>query len=180
MPEGTFSDSPSSAMRCASPYLNARAAEWGSVESVQSLKRFGGACALPEAGCPGSRPTMTAQPPCTVNSARVDSDWQPQGVCFHLYSKARSSGLAEYQLPELQRSPLDELSLQARLPAARHQVSLLLWVVYTSHLCTTLSVFHDRLSLKASSYCKAGSFATSRSHVSVHVRCSLKRSASRA
>ncbi|CAL5229490.1 g12825 [Coccomyxa viridis] len=38
-----------------------------------------------------------------------------QGVCFHLYSKARSSGLAEYQLPELQRSPLDELSLQARL-----------------------------------------------------------------
>lgn len=37
-----------------------------------------------------------------------------QGVCFHLYSKARSSGLAEYQLPELQRSPLDELSLQVR------------------------------------------------------------------
>ena len=35
-----------------------------------------------------------------------------QGVCFHLYSKTRSSGLAEYQLPELQRSPLDELSLQ--------------------------------------------------------------------
>ena len=35
-----------------------------------------------------------------------------QGLCFHLYSKARSSGLAEYQLPELQRSPLDELSLQ--------------------------------------------------------------------
>ena len=35
-----------------------------------------------------------------------------QGVCFHLYSKTRSSGLSEYQLPELQRSPLDELSLQ--------------------------------------------------------------------
>ena len=44
-----------------------------------------------------------------------------QGVCFHLYSKARSSGLAEYQLPELQRSPLDELSLQVRhWPQAQH------------------------------------------------------------
>ena len=43
-----------------------------------------------------------------------------QGVCFHLYSKTRSSGLAEYQLPELQRSPLDELSLQASLRATLH------------------------------------------------------------
>ena len=37
-----------------------------------------------------------------------------QGVCYHLYSRARSEGLPEFQTPELQRSPLDELSLQAR------------------------------------------------------------------
>ena len=37
-----------------------------------------------------------------------------QGVCFHLYSRTRSVGLAEFQVPELQRSPLDELCLQAR------------------------------------------------------------------
>ncbi len=45
-----------------------------------------------------------------------------QGVCFHLYSKARSNGLAEYQLPELQRSPLDELSLQVKLLRAPSKV----------------------------------------------------------
>ncbi|BDA50474.1 3'-5' RNA helicase YTHDC2 [Coccomyxa sp. Obi] len=38
-----------------------------------------------------------------------------QGVCFHLYSRVRSEGLADFQLPELQRSPLDELSLQVKL-----------------------------------------------------------------
>ena len=54
-----------------------------------------------------------------------------QGVCFHLYSKARSSGLAEYQLPELQRSPLDELSLQARLHAAGHDCH----AIYCLHMC---------------------------------------------
>ena len=37
-----------------------------------------------------------------------------QGVCFHLYSRARSEGLADFQTPELQRSPLDELTLQVR------------------------------------------------------------------
>ena len=37
-----------------------------------------------------------------------------QGVCFHLYSRTRSAGLADFQVPELQRSPLDELCLQAR------------------------------------------------------------------
>lgn len=42
-----------------------------------------------------------------------------QGVCFHLYSRARSLGLAEFQVPELQRSPLDELCLQARPPLAQ-------------------------------------------------------------
>ena len=35
-----------------------------------------------------------------------------QGVCYHLYSRARSAALAEFQLPELQRCPLEELCLQ--------------------------------------------------------------------
>ncbi len=34
------------------------------------------------------------------------------GVCFHLYSRARSDALQEYQLPEIKRSPLDEMCLQ--------------------------------------------------------------------
>ena len=35
-----------------------------------------------------------------------------QGVCFHLYTRQRSEALQEFQLPELQRTPLDELCLQ--------------------------------------------------------------------
>eukprot|EP00884_Botryococcus_braunii_P000922 jgi/Botrbrau1/10830/Bobra.0025s0009.1 len=38
-----------------------------------------------------------------------------QGVCFHLYSQQRSSRLTEFQMPELQRSPLDEMCLQVKL-----------------------------------------------------------------
>ena len=34
------------------------------------------------------------------------------GVAFHCYSSTRSQALAELQLPELKRSPLDELCLQ--------------------------------------------------------------------
>ena len=119
MPEGRSSGSLSLAMGCANLYLDARAAEKGlSVGYVQSLRKAeerwqqahqDSACIMRN-----------------INDALVNSDWQLQGVCFHLYSKARSSGLAEYQLPELQRSPLDELSLQARLHAAWHWVSLLL------------------------------------------------------
>ena len=37
------------------------------------------------------------------------------GVAFHLYSRARAAALAEFQAPELQRSPLDELCLQVKL-----------------------------------------------------------------
>ena len=36
------------------------------------------------------------------------------GVAFHCYSRTRSAALAELQLPELKRSPLDELCLQVR------------------------------------------------------------------
>ncbi|KAK9814740.1 hypothetical protein WJX72_010718 [[Myrmecia] bisecta] len=38
-----------------------------------------------------------------------------QGVCFHMYSKQRSEALAAFQLPELKRSPLDEMCLQVKL-----------------------------------------------------------------
>ncbi len=38
------------------------------------------------------------------------------GVAFHCYSRTRSQALAELQLPELKRSPLDELCLQVQLP----------------------------------------------------------------
>jgi HrpA-like RNA helicase len=37
------------------------------------------------------------------------------GVCFHLYSRQRSEALADFQLPELRRSPLDEMCLQVKL-----------------------------------------------------------------
>ena len=35
-----------------------------------------------------------------------------EGLAFHCYSRVRSQALAELQLPELMRSPLDELCLQ--------------------------------------------------------------------
>ena len=73
-----------------------------------------------------------------------------QGVCFHLYSKARSSGLAEYQLPELQRSPLDELSLQAGIPAARH---ILPATVDCIHSKPVSSIFHWCLTRRLVSHC---------------------------
>lgn len=37
-----------------------------------------------------------------------------QGVCFRIYSKQRADSFEEYQLPELHRTPLDEICLQAR------------------------------------------------------------------
>ena len=37
------------------------------------------------------------------------------GVAIHLYSRARAASLPEFALPELQRSPLDELCLQVKL-----------------------------------------------------------------
>lgn len=38
-----------------------------------------------------------------------------QGVCYHMFSRARSSAFAEFQVPELQRTPLEELCLQVSL-----------------------------------------------------------------
>ena len=37
------------------------------------------------------------------------------GVALHLYSRARAAALPDFALPELQRSPLDELCLQVKL-----------------------------------------------------------------
>lgn len=39
------------------------------------------------------------------------------GECFRVYSSSRYSSFAEYQLPEMQRSPLEELCLQVRVLA---------------------------------------------------------------
>ena len=36
-------------------------------------------------------------------------------MCYHLYSKARSEAFIPFQIPELQRTPLEELCLQASL-----------------------------------------------------------------
>ncbi|GAB4819950.1 hypothetical protein N2152v2_006996 [Parachlorella kessleri] len=47
------------------------------------------------------------------------------GVCFHLYSRQRSEALAPFQLPEIKRSPLDEMCLQVKLlESAGRQVSI--------------------------------------------------------
>ena len=35
------------------------------------------------------------------------------GVCFHLYSRSRSQALQPFQLPEIKRTALDEMCLQA-------------------------------------------------------------------
>eukprot|EP00803_Ostreobium_quekettii_P011048 evm.model.scf_1675.3 EVM.evm.TU.scf_1675.3 scf_1675:21405-33493(+) len=47
-----------------------------------------------------------------------------EGVAFHLYSRARSSRLPEFQEPELKRCPLEELCLQVKMldmPGSRAQ-----------------------------------------------------------
>jgi ATP-dependent RNA helicase DHX36 len=36
------------------------------------------------------------------------------GVCFHLYSKPQFDAMPKFQIPELLRTPLDELCLNAR------------------------------------------------------------------
>ena len=36
------------------------------------------------------------------------------GVCFHIYSTGRSDSLAEFQVPELKRTPLEEVCLQIK------------------------------------------------------------------
>ena len=41
------------------------------------------------------------------------------GECYRLYSTSRYNSFAEYQLPEMQRSPLEELCLQVRVLAER-------------------------------------------------------------
>ncbi|KAJ7515980.1 hypothetical protein O6H91_22G036900 [Diphasiastrum complanatum] len=37
------------------------------------------------------------------------------GVCYHLFSKVREAALPEYQLPEMKRTPLEELCLKVKL-----------------------------------------------------------------
>ncbi|CAG9460433.1 unnamed protein product [Pedinophyceae sp. YPF-701] len=44
------------------------------------------------------------------------------GVCFHLYSRQRSSALVDFQVPEIKRCPLDELCLQTKLLDGAYKV----------------------------------------------------------
>ncbi|XP_057469455.1 DExH-box ATP-dependent RNA helicase DExH6-like [Actinidia eriantha] len=37
------------------------------------------------------------------------------GICYHLYSKLRAASLADFQVPEIKRTPIEELCLQAKL-----------------------------------------------------------------
>ncbi|KAJ0446580.1 putative RNA helicase [Helianthus annuus] len=37
------------------------------------------------------------------------------GICYHLYSKLRAASLAEFQEPEIKRTPIEELCLQVKL-----------------------------------------------------------------
>jgi HrpA-like RNA helicase len=46
------------------------------------------------------------------------------GVAFHLYSRVRSNGLADFQQPELHRIALDELCLQVETVATGHNPML--------------------------------------------------------
>lgn len=37
------------------------------------------------------------------------------GICYHLYSKARAASLPDYQVPEIKRTPIEDLCLQVSL-----------------------------------------------------------------
>ncbi|KAI3728618.1 hypothetical protein L6452_17257 [Arctium lappa] len=37
------------------------------------------------------------------------------GICYHLYSKLRAASLPEFQVPEIKRTPIEELCLQVKL-----------------------------------------------------------------
>ncbi|KAI3694040.1 hypothetical protein L1987_76998 [Smallanthus sonchifolius] len=37
------------------------------------------------------------------------------GICYHLYSKLRAASLLEFQVPEIKRTPIEELCLQVKL-----------------------------------------------------------------
>ena len=41
------------------------------------------------------------------------------GKCYHLYNKLRASLLDAYQLPEIMRTPLEELCLQIKVQRER-------------------------------------------------------------
>jgi len=54
------------------------------------------------------------------------------GKCYHLYNGLRASLLDNYQLPEIQRTPLEELCLQIKVSSQR------------LHLCVSLhTIFHS-------------------------------------
>ncbi|CAN6465233.1 unnamed protein product [Victoria cruziana] len=44
------------------------------------------------------------------------------GICYHLYSKARAASLPDYDVPELKRTPIEELCLQVKLLDPRFKI----------------------------------------------------------
>lgn len=67
-----------------------------------------------------------------------------QGVCFHLYSKQRHEAMEEFQLPELQRTPLDEICLQVRVCVGWGDAVALdsasLWFIWHRQVCWDFSM----------------------------------------
>lgn len=49
------------------------------------------------------------------------------GICYHLYSKLRAASLLEFQVPEIKRTPLEELCLQVIINS--NVFSSLLWII---------------------------------------------------
>lgn len=46
---------------------------------------------------------------------RIDSSRVQAGHCFHVFTKYQLEQLSEYQLPEMLRTPLEELVLQIKV-----------------------------------------------------------------
>ncbi|XP_036441633.1 ATP-dependent DNA/RNA helicase DHX36-like [Colossoma macropomum] len=60
------------------------------------------------------------------------------GKCYHLYNGLRASLLDSYQLPEIQRTPLEELCLQIKVPRLRVGVGVCVGVGENGGLCSPL------------------------------------------
>lgn len=60
------------------------------------------------------RTDITHNPPAPLSSSVHMSRVRP-GKCYHLYNGLRASLLDAYQLPEIMRTPLEELCLQIKV-----------------------------------------------------------------
>lgn len=115
------------------PPLNPQST-WISRASEKQRRGRAGRCQVGKEGCMPCfggllcmplKPTAPALAPVECTLANVHPELPPllstpnspqPGVCFHMYSRQRSDSLADFQLPELRRSPLDEMCLQVGGP----------------------------------------------------------------